>query len=375
VSRTSAALAATVVALLGVAAAAQAKPMRELARISVPDAVINEGFALDERGARLAYVVVDARGAVRLRVGPAGKAAGKGTDVTRFSTSPEQVLSVGAGWFVIANEGKRRALAVGPSGAAAGEIGPFSDAFGSTARGPMFVAVTDRGDRPEGHVYDVAAYRPGGMSAGRKSLVVAGDGTIKGSGGLVFQSFTNGCLQAIVKKPGKYEARADVRGTVEIATFDVLSGAVSGAHRLGDLQRYSDVIVKRNEKPGFDAFVRLDDEASGLELVGPGEKVRRLAWPGKLAGYDAASLDQQRNGGRLYFALVLDPAGAPEPTERKGPRLLHIFEVALAGARATLLGEIPLGDDKAPFVWAAGGDKVAFMRKGTGGGEIVVYGR
>src|SRR4029078_10817095 len=105
------------------------------------------------------------------------------------------------------------------------------------------------------------------------------------------------CLQAIVKKPGKYDARADVRGTVEIATFDVLSGAVSGAHRLGDLQRSSDVIVKRNEKPGFDAFVRLDDQASGLDLVGPGEKVRRLAWPGKLAGDDAAWFVQQTRRG------------------------------------------------------------------------------
>jgi hypothetical protein len=125
-------------------------------------------------------------------------------------------------------------------------------------------------------------------------------------------------------------------------------------------------------------FVRLDEDGAGLHLVGPGEKVRPLAFPGKLAAYDPASLDQQQNGARLYVGLVLDPiaAGADE-AGHKPARALHVFEVAVGTARATELGEIALPDGHQAWAWSAGGDRVAFLTKtmGSGGREIVVYGR
>jgi len=376
------AAAALVVALAG-GGAARAKPLRPVAKIAVSDGMIGEAFALDERGTRIAYLVTDGKGVTRLQVGAVGaRAAGKAVDLTRFSSAPERVVAVGPGFFVIASEGKRRAAAIGPSGNLAREIGPFTDAFVSTAKGPALVTVTDRGDREDGHAYDIAAFRAGGAPLGRRGLTIAGDGSIVGSGGLTFQAFTNGYLQALVKKPGRYQARADARGAAEVATYDVLTGAVSGAHAFGDPRRYSDLVVKRNEKPGADAFVRQTDDGNAYELVGPGEKLRPLGFPGKPSTYDMPSLEQQQNGGRLYMSLVFEPVGGGEGDgagagAAKPARALHIFEVNAATARASELGEIPLGDDKVPFVWVAGGDKVAFMRKTMGGGanEIVIYGR
>jgi hypothetical protein len=369
--------------LVHAAGAARAKPLREVAKIAVGDGngngIIGDAFALDERGARIAYLVTDGKGTTRLRVGPsAGAAAGKAIDLTRFSTAPERVVAVGSGWFVIANEGKRRAAAISPAGALGGEIGPFTDAFVSTARGPALVTVTDRGEKADGHAYDIAAFRAGGSALGRKALTIAADGTIAGSQGLTFQAFTNGYLQALVKKPGRYDAHADARGTIQIATYDLLTGAVSGAHALGNLQRYSDLVVKRNEKPGLEVFVRLADDGKSFELIGPGEKLRPLAFPGEASAYDLGTLDQRGNGARLYMSLVLEPvggedgAGAPRPA-----RALHVFEVSPAAARATEIGAIPLGDDRGAFAWVAGGDKVAFMRKtmGEGGREIIIYQR
>jgi hypothetical protein len=369
---------AVVVTGLCAAAGASARPLREVGKIAVSEGVIGEGFALDERGGRIAYLVTDGKGTAHLHVGaPGGAAGGKATDLTRFSNTPERVVSVAGGWFVIANEGQRRAAAVGPNGALGREVGPFSEAFVSTVKGPAFVTVTDRGNGKEGHGFDIAAFRAGGVQLGRKAVTIAADETIAGTPGLTFQAFEGGYLQALVRKAGKYDARADARGGQEIAVYDVLTGAVGGAHRLGDLRRFADLVVKRNERPGWETFVRLDDQATGLELVGPGEKLRPLALPAKLARYDAASLQQQQNGARLYLALVLDPlAAVSDPAERKPARALHIFEVNAASARATLVGEIPLGDDQRPYAWSAGGDKVAFMRTTHGGApEILIYAR
>jgi hypothetical protein len=370
-----------VVAGLASAGAAHGKPLREIGRVAVTDGVIGDAFALDERGARIGYVVTDGKGKTSFRAGPPGGARPTTTDIGRFGSSIERVVAVGPGWFLVANEGKRRALAIGPTGAFGPQIGPFTDAQVSTAKGassPLFVAVTDRGDGEAGHAYDVAAYRAGGATAGRKAITVAADGTIAGTKGLVFQAFTNGFLQAMVKQPGRYDRRVDARGPEEAATFDLLTGAVSGAHRLGDLHAFGGLMAKRAEQPGQEVFVRLGEREGTLELVGPGEKTRALAFPGTFAAYDAPSLAQQPNGGRLYFSLVLDPLPAPGDTApHKAAKALHVFEVNVAAARAQEIGEIPLGDDARPFAWVAGGDKVAFMRKtmGAGGSEIVVYQR
>jgi hypothetical protein len=74
---------------------------------------------------------------------------------------------------------------------------------------------------------------------------------------------------------------------------------------------------------------------------------------------------------------VLDPvaAGAGEGGE-KPVKALHVFEVAVATARATELGSIALPEHQG-WAWSAGGDRVAFMTKtmGSGAREIVVYGR
>jgi hypothetical protein len=363
-------------ALLLPAGAARGKPLREVARIAVRDGIIQESFALDERGARIAYVVTDSRGATHLVVGSPGSGAVKATDITRFTSTPEQVIAVGGAFYVIANEGQRRAAAIGPNGGLGRQIGPFSDAFVGTAKGPALVAVTDRGERADGHAYDVAAFRAGGVQVGRRGLTIAADGTIAGTPGLVFQAFTNGYLQALVKRPGRYDARSDTRGNEEVAVYDVLTGAVSGAHRPG-LREFADLVGKRAERPGPELFVRMDEDGAGMHLVGPGEKLRPLAFPGRLASYDPQSLDQQQNGARLYFAMVLDPLSAPAVEGKPRPaRALHVFEANAGTARASEIGEIPLPDGAQAWAWSPGGDKVAFMLKtGAGAREIVVYAR
>ena len=208
--------------------------MRAVARVAVKDGVIHEGFAFDDGGGRLGYAETDGNGKVHLRVGvPGGKTVA--TDISSFTAAPDKILFLAGHWFVIANEGSRRAAVVAPNGRIKTEIGPFGDCFLSSARGKAFVTVTDRGDTPRGHGYDIAAYRPDGTALGRKQLTIAADGTLVGSDGLVFVAFTGGYLQALVKKPGRANAKADVRSGTEMAVLDVLTGKTGPGKNVPDI--------------------------------------------------------------------------------------------------------------------------------------------
>ena len=74
----------------------------------------------------------------------------------------------------------------------------------------------------------------------------------------MFVAFTGGYLQALVKKPGRYDAKADVRGGTEIAVLDVLSGKTGPGRRTSPTSRkFLRFAEKRAEKPGLEAFVRV----------------------------------------------------------------------------------------------------------------------
>src|SRR5205085_6556606 len=129
------------------------------------------------------------------------------------------------------------------------------------------------------------------------------------------------------------------------------------------IPRYLRFAEKRAEKPGLETFVRLDDDATGLELVGPGEKVRPLSLPAKLSLYEQQSLQQQTTGGHLFFSLTVDPLNPDQiAAQKKGARVLHLFEVNVSTARATRLGQLPLGETQS-YTWAAAGKKVAVLRR------------
>jgi hypothetical protein len=366
--------------LVGVALASRspglagAQGMKQIARIAVKDGMIHEGFAFDDAGAKLAYVDTDAQGIGRLHVGPP-RGKKMSIDITSFTPAPERILFLGGHWFVIANEGVRRAAVVSPGGRIKTEIGPFDDCFISNVRSKAFVTVTNKGDKPAGQAYDIAAYRPEGSLIARNQITIARDGTLAGSEGLVFVAFTGGYLQALVKKPGRYNRKTDVRGGTEIAVLDVLSGKAGPGKSLPDIPRFLGFAQKRAEKPGLETFLRPDDGGDGLELVGPGEKLRPLALPTKFSLYEGPSLQQQISGGRLYFSLTVDPLNPDQvAAQKKGARLLHLFEVNTGAAKATLLGQVPLGETQA-YSWAAGAGKVAVLKRtqASGGNEILIF--
>lgn len=358
---------------------AAAPEMKQVGQVAADDGVIHEAFAFADGGARLAYARTDAKGKTYLHVGPPGGKT-SATDISSFSHEPEKILFVGGSWFVISNEGSRRAAVVGPGGRLDRQIGSFGDCFISNVGGKAFVTVTDKGETSSGHAYSIAGYRPNGAQLGSKLVTIGANGAIAGSQGLEFVAFSGGYLQALVKKPGRYDAKADVRGGTDIAVLDVLTGKTGAGKKLADIRAFLTLADKRGEKPGLEAFVRVDDDTAGLELVGPGEKLRPLALPTKFSIYEAASLQQQpsASGGQLFFSLTVDPLNPDQvAAQKKGIRVLHLFEAGLSSAKATLLGQVPLDDDSQSYRWAAGGNKLAVLKRtrASGRNEIVIYSR
>jgi hypothetical protein len=375
--RTAVSLAIVLLGLALVPAPLAAAPaLKQIAEVAVDDGVIHEAFAFADGGARLAYVKTDTKGRTQLHVGaPGGKSTI--TDITSFTRDPERILFLDGHWFVIANEGVRRAAVVGPTGRLENEIRAFGECVVSNVRGKSFVTATDKGDTPAGHAYSIAAYRPNGAELGSKLLTIGPDGTLAGSQGLVFVAFSGGYLQALVKKAGRYDAKADVRGGTQIAVLDILTGKTGPAKSLSHDQAFLGLASKRAEKPGVETFVRVDDDAAGLELVGPGEKVRPLALPTKFSLYEARSLQQQPTASQLYFSLTVDPLNPDQvAAHHKGARVLHLFEAGLGSSQATLLGEVPL-EDADSYAWAAGGNKLAVLRRTgqSGRNQIAIFSR
>lgn len=360
-------------------AQADAKELKQVGKVTVDDGVINDALALDDGGGKLGWIHTDGKGNLRLHVGPAtgkGGKAGQTVDLTKFTVVPERVYSLGSSWVVVANEGERKAAFVA-GGKLKNQAGPFADCLVSTARGKAFVTFTEHGGKGGGRSIDIASYRPDGGLGGSKQVTIGPDGKLGGTGDLTFVGFTNGYLQALVRKAGKYNRAADVREGSQIAVYDVMTGRSGAGKNLPNIPRFLNLTQKRSEKPGVETFLRLDDDGQSFELVGPAEKLRPLELPTKFSLYEAGSLQQQMAGGKLVFSLTVDPLNEDQvKAQKKGERTLHLFVADLGSARATLLGEIPLGETQ-QYAWSAGGNKIAVLKKtlANGGVEISIFQR
>ena len=363
---------ATVLALTFSATAApngQAKPLRMVGRVTAGEATIHDAFALDQGGGKLGYIVFTGKGAVQLHVGPPGGKT-RVTDLANFSGAPEKILTLAGYWFVVSNEGSRRAAIVDPAGRIRRQTGSFDDC--ELSRAPSALVTYSQTRQPNGDRTTIQTYRPDGSTIAVRSLLVTPGGTMEGDSAATFLGFSKSHLQAMVQKPGAYNRRSDAREPPQFALYDVMTGKTGPGKMPPKLDTFLDYIRKRAEKPDLDAVIVLAAGQAGFELVGPGEKVRSLNLATK--PYDVLSLQQVQVGSRVVFSLVAD---RPEKgnMEEAGRFAQAFFSLEPASGKVTALGEISL-PDKHPCPWSAGGNKIAVLRKAADGGhEIAIYSR
>jgi hypothetical protein len=352
---------------MGWAGRGGAAPLKEVGKVTASDGTLHEAFALDEAGNNLAFVQFTADGKVEMRIGPPGGNT-RATDIAPFTSVPERILALGGHWFVVANEGGRRAAIVDGNGKIQRETAGFGDCEISYSPKAL-VTYSQKTDAAGTHT-GVQVLRPDGSTLAERELVVTPQGTIDGNESLTFLGFTHSHLQALVQKPGSYNAKTDVRSPPVFATYDLLTRKTGSGKSPAKIDDFLAYVQRRAQKTDLDAVILLAAGPQGFELVGPGEKVRPLKLPVPEGDYDRSTLEQKQQGSSVLFSLLADRPG--KESERFA---LAFFSLDPASAKVTAIGEVPLGN-KREARWSAGGKKIAVLRQGSDGqNEIVVFAR
>jgi len=333
---------------------------------------LHDAFAFDETGSKLATIEFTARGAVQFLVGPPGGKQ-RATNIASFSATPERILGLGGYWFVISNEGQRRAAIFDSNGKLRRTTQSFDDCEISSSP-KAFVAYSERKEPGGNTRYSIQAYKPDGATLMIHDLLVDGGGTIAGSDGAVFLGFTQSHFAAMVQVPGAYNRKTDVRQPPQFALYDIKSGKIGPGKLPPKLENFLDYVRKRSEKPDLAAVIVLADGQKGYELVGPGEKVRPIDLTVPTQDYDQSSLQQRQVGSKVVFSLVADrPMQKRGDMAESGRYALAFFSLDPASGKVSVIGEIPL-PDKQPYPWSAGGNKIAISRKTPDNNhEVVIY--
>jgi hypothetical protein len=89
------------------------KLLKPFGKVTASEGLLHDSFAFDETGSNLATIQFTAKGTVELVVGPPGGKP-RVSDISSFTSTPEKLLGLSGYWFVVSNEGRRRA-AISPS--------------------------------------------------------------------------------------------------------------------------------------------------------------------------------------------------------------------------------------------------------------------
>jgi hypothetical protein len=360
--------------LLGVPVFAAPKLLKPSGTVTASEGLLHDAFAFDETGGKLATIQFTAKGYVELLVGPPGGTP-RMTNISSFTSTPEKILGLSGYWFVVSNEGRRRAAIVDPSGRVRRTTQSFDDCEVSLSP-KAFVAFTEKNEPSGGHRFSIQAYKPDGGTLMVQDVVVDGSGTLAGGGGVTFMGFTNSHFSAMVEKPGAFNRKTDVRQPPEFAIYDVKSGKVGPGKTPPKLENFLEYVHKRGEKPDLPAVIVLADGQKGYELVGPGEKVRPLNITVPVQDYDPTTLQQHQVGNKVVFSLLADRPGRKKGDMNETTRFaLGFFSMDPASAKVTVIGEIGL-PNRQSYPWSAGGNKIAVQRKTEDGNrEILIYSR
>jgi hypothetical protein len=363
-----------VACLLGAPVLAAPKLLKSSGKVTSSEGLLHDAFAFDETGGKLATIQFTANGYVELLVGPPGGKQ-RMSNISSFTSTPEKILGLSGYWFVVSNEGRRRAAIVDPSGRVRRTTQSFDDCEVSMSP-KAFVAFTEKNEPGGNRRFTIQAYKPDGGTLMVQDVVVEGSGTIAGGGGVTFMGFTNSHFSAMVEKPGAYNRKTDVRQPPQFAMYDVKSSKTGAGKTPPKLENFLEYVHKRGEKPDLPAVIVLAEGQKGYELVGPGEKVRPLKLTVPVQDYDPATLQQHQIGNKVVFSLLADRPGRKKGDMNEETRFaLDFFSLDPASAKVTVIGEIGL-PNKQPYPWSAGGNKIAVQRKTADGNrEILIYSR
>lgn len=381
------------------AAAGAGKPARPqgvklLAEVRPAEGFVDDAFALDGAGGRLAWIRTDGSAYAELHVvdlGQTGKPGQNAATVAQIdlgvaTTSAEEVRFVldGSKLFLRARPPgaeKATAFLVDLTGKVLHQWGPATDVVLADVAGTPAAVVFDRRTRPDKGetVYDVSAYALGsGKALGKRRTFVADpEGWVKALD-LRILYWRDGYTTLVAKKRGEYDKKLDQRLNDSEALYSVLEGKVIRSTMPKDVVAWLKLVKLREERPNTPAFVIVDEQRAGLELVTVDDRRVKIKLPVDFYLYEPTSLRQELGrDGKLYFTLTVDPVNPAALARKKAdPEHIDLFVVDLAGdGTARRLARAARADRD--FRWTVAGGRWVLLRKhkgfDRGGTHLEVY--
>jgi hypothetical protein len=381
-----------------------------LASLSADATFIDDTFALDAEGKRLAVVRTDGADVCRLEVLELpGLTKVMTADLAPLSKNPERLLFSPDGRRVVVvglvpgstppqrvaqsfdlggGQSKAQVSPCSACGRKAGKkLGPASDfALAMVGGKPRLISFHQRIEEG-GNTYVVAAYAlEDGKPAGTKTLKVGAGGTLAGKADLKPIAWQDGYTSLLVQQKGGYDKKADAERPDTAGTFDVLRGRVSATREIKDLVTWVRTAPLRIDRPNQLTFLLVAEDLKGLELLRKDDTRAPIALARAFKHYDQDSLRQRlwpETGApkQLWFSLSVDPVNTEAVSQKTYfPDDFDVYVIDLEAATPAARRVLSLPGDKRErrsAVFAAGGGKVAVLRKhktlDRGGNELRVY--
>jgi hypothetical protein len=371
--------------LLSPAALAQKKPPplegAKLLADQHPDkGYVDDGFALDGAGGRLALVRTDGASWAEVEVLDLAHASASLAkfDLAALTMRAIHVDFVGADrLFVVGRpmDGeKATGWLVDLHGKKLATYGPASEVV--LAEGGKEVTAWDSAPKKNGGTtYDVTVYSTAGNAPVHRTLDADADGLIS-SIGLQVIYWRDGFTQIVGRKLGAYDKFKDQRMNDSEGIYDLVGGNLARDTVLTDVIGWTKLMKVRAGR-NTSTLLTISEDLTKLLLVTPDNKQLTVTLADTLDKYDPKSLVQELSvDGKLYASLTIDPYNAAA-VDRKvaDPEYIDFYAIDAGTGQASRIARLPKADRD--FAWRISAGRLIVLRRSKGfsqgGPDLEIY--
>jgi hypothetical protein len=377
--------------VVGGLASAQKKPAKAegvklLKRVVAEKGFLDDVFAFDGAGGRLALVRSDAASFAEVEVldlDQGGRNLAK-FDLSAVTTNPLRMSFVLDGFklLVVAKDAsgeKVNASLVAFDGKVVRKWGPVLDVALTTIDGAEAIVVFDKKPGKKGEsTYEIAAHRlETGKPVKKKQKIVADVNGFVKKLDLQILYWSDAYTMLVGRKRGQYDKFKDQRMNDSEAVYSLLEGTFVKNQPMKDLIVWTKLVKLRSERQNEKTVLHLTEDLKGLEVVTADDRRVPVELAETFFKYDSKSLlAEMGRDGRIYFTMTIDPVN-PAALDRKvaDPEIIDLYVVEATGGKAKRLARLPRNERR--FVWHAARDRWAVLRKhkgiDRGGTELEIY--
>ena len=380
-----------IVVAAGLDASAQKKPAKPegvklLKKVAAEKGFLDDVFAFDGAGGRIAFVRSDAASFAEVEVldlDQGGKNLAK-FDLSAATTNPLRMAFVLDGYklFVVSRDPKGEkmvAYLIGFDGKVVRKWGPALDVALTTIDGAEAIVVFDKKPGKKGEsTYEIAAHRleTGKPIKKKQKLVADVNGFVKKLDMQILY-WSDAYTMLVGRKRGQYDKFKDQRMNDSEAVYSLLDGTFVKNQPMKDLIAWTKLVKLRSERMNEKVVLHLTEDLKGLEVVTADDRRVPVELAETFFRYDSKSLvTEMGRDGKIYFTMTIDPVN-PEALDRKvaEPEIIDLYVVEATGGKAKRLARLPKNERR--FAWHSAQSRWAVLRKhkgiDRGGTELEIY--